>query len=99
MVLTRRNRQQLGITPGLNEAALFFRHNRRRVYPPSSPARSRSGSVASDTGSWFSQLSDAQQERVRQWIKRYGPNDHAHRHRLPDDQPKSVRVISYTRRN
>jgi hypothetical protein len=31
--------------------------------------------------------------------KRYRPNDHAHRHRLPDRQRKSVRVIAYYRRN
>jgi hypothetical protein len=34
----------------------------------------------------------------RRWIRRYRPNDHARRHRLPDNQPKTQRVISYTRR-
>lgn len=30
--------------------------------------------------------------------KRYNPTDWAHRHRLPDRQRKSVRVIAYRRR-
>lgn len=38
-------------------------------------------------------------ERRRRWRKRYKPEDVSHRHRLADRQPKSVRVISYTRRN
>jgi hypothetical protein len=38
-------------------------------------------------------------ERRRRWRKRYKPSDVSHRHRLQDRQPKSVRVISYTRRN
>lgn len=41
----------------------------------------------------------AEIDRRRRWRKRYKPNDTAHRHRLSDRQPKSVRVISYTRRN
>jgi hypothetical protein len=31
--------------------------------------------------------------------KRYRPNDTARRHRLPDRQRKSVRVVSYSRRS
>ena len=38
-------------------------------------------------------------ERRRRWRKRYKPTDVSHRHRLSDRQPKSVRVLSYTRRN
>jgi len=38
-------------------------------------------------------------ERRRRWRKRYKPTDVTHRHRLSDRQPKSVRVVSYTRRN
>ena len=38
-------------------------------------------------------------ERRRRWKKKYHPHDTSHRHRLRDRQPKSVRVISYTRRN
>lgn len=30
--------------------------------------------------------------------KRYRPNDHAKRHRLPDRRPKTQHVISYNRR-
>lgn len=30
--------------------------------------------------------------------KRYGPNDHSHRHRLPDNQRKTVSVVTYKRR-
>lgn len=30
--------------------------------------------------------------------KKYKPTDHAHRHRLPDRQRKSINVVSYTRR-
>ena len=37
-------------------------------------------------------------QRARRWIKQYRPNDHAKRHRLNDDQPKTQHVISYTRR-
>ena len=36
---------------------------------------------------------------ARRWIKRYSPTDSSHRHRLPDRQPKGVRVVSYTRRS
>ena len=32
------------------------------------------------------------------WRKRYRPTDHAKRHRLRDDQPKTQRVRAYTRR-
>lgn len=42
-----------------------------------------------------------QQEHGRQqsWIKRYRPNDQVKkRHRLGDGQPKTQRVVSYTRR-
>jgi hypothetical protein len=38
-------------------------------------------------------------QRTRNFIKRYRPTDVTKRHRLPDRQPKSVRVISYARRN
>jgi hypothetical protein len=38
-------------------------------------------------------------ERRRRWRKRYKPTDVSHRHRLSDRQPKSVRVVSYNRRN
>jgi lysyl-tRNA synthetase class I len=41
------------------------------------------------------------QERMssaRRWIKRYKPSDSAKRHRLSDGQPKTSRVVSYTRR-
>lgn len=37
--------------------------------------------------------------RRRAFIKRYKPTDVTKRHRLPDRQRKSVRVISYSRRN
>lgn len=30
--------------------------------------------------------------------KRYAPNDYAHRHRLPDNQRKTVEVVTYKRR-
>lgn len=36
--------------------------------------------------------------RARRWRKMYRPNDTAHRHRIPDRQPKSTRVVSYFRR-
>lgn len=36
--------------------------------------------------------------RARRWTKNYKPSDIAHRHRIADSQPKSVRVVSYTRR-
>ena len=36
--------------------------------------------------------------RARRWIKRYRPNDVAHRHRLEDDQPKAQQVHAYIRR-
>jgi hypothetical protein len=45
-----------------------------------------------------------QNERMQQYMrnrrfrKRYRPTDIYHRHRLPDAQHKSVRVISYSRR-
>ena len=34
----------------------------------------------------------------RRWRKRYKPTDRNKRHRLPDSQPKTTRVVSYTRR-
>lgn len=34
----------------------------------------------------------------RQWRKQYRPTDPYHRHRLHDNQPKTQRVTSYTRR-
>lgn len=34
----------------------------------------------------------------RQWRKRYKVTDPSHRHRIPDEQPKTTRVVSYTRR-
>lgn len=34
----------------------------------------------------------------RRWIKRYRPSDRSKRHRLADAQPKTQRVVSYTRR-
>ena len=34
----------------------------------------------------------------RRRVKRYKPQDTAHRHRLEDDQPKTTRVIAYRRR-
>jgi len=34
----------------------------------------------------------------RTWVKRYRPADWTKRHRIDDDQPKTTRVISYTRR-
>ncbi len=37
--------------------------------------------------------------RIRRWIKRYKSTDTSHRHRIADRQPKSVRVVSYTRRS
>ncbi len=37
--------------------------------------------------------------RRRRFRKRYKTLDVTHRHRLPDRQRKSVRVVSYTRRN
>lgn len=37
--------------------------------------------------------------RRRAFIKRYKPTDVTKRHRLPDRQRKSVRVVSYSRRN
>lgn len=36
--------------------------------------------------------------RARRWVKRYKPTDTAHRHRLPDSQPKTQQVVSYYRR-
>lgn len=30
--------------------------------------------------------------------KRYAPNDTSHRHRLPDNQRKTVHVVTYSRR-
>lgn len=36
--------------------------------------------------------------RRGRWIKRYKPSDTSHRHRIPDRQPKTTRVVSYTRR-
>lgn len=36
--------------------------------------------------------------RSRRWVKRYKPQDTAHRHRIEDSQPKTQHVISYTRR-
>lgn len=43
-------------------------------------------------------LPPAQRERIRQWIKRYRPRDVNKRHRLPDEQPKTERVVTYKRR-
>lgn len=40
----------------------------------------------------------ARMQRARRWIKRYRPTDPHRRHRLPDDQPKTVQVRTYTRR-
>lgn len=37
--------------------------------------------------------------RGRRWIKRYKSTDASHRHRIHDRQPKSVNVVSYTRRS
>lgn len=37
--------------------------------------------------------------RGRRWVKRYKPQDVAHRHRLPDRQPKAITVSTYQRRN
>ena len=34
----------------------------------------------------------------RRWMKRYKPQDTAHRHRLADTQPKSQTVVAYRRR-
>lgn len=36
--------------------------------------------------------------RGRRWIRRYKDSDVAHRHRLPDRQPKREVVRTYTRR-
>lgn len=36
--------------------------------------------------------------RARRWVKRYKPNDTAHRHRISDRQPKTQQVVSYMRR-
>lgn len=36
--------------------------------------------------------------RIRRWVKRYRPNDHTRRHRIMDEQPKTVRVTGYNRR-
>lgn len=36
--------------------------------------------------------------RVHRWRKRYKPSDTAKRHRLSDRQPKTERVVSYSRR-
>lgn len=35
---------------------------------------------------------------ARTFRKQYRPNDRAKRHRLPDEQEKTERVVSYTRR-
>lgn len=37
--------------------------------------------------------------RRQAFRKKYRPNDLSKRHRLPDRQSKSVRVVSYSRRN
>lgn len=37
--------------------------------------------------------------RRRHWRKYYRPSDTAHRHRLPDRQPKTVQVDTYIRRS
>lgn len=42
--------------------------------------------------------STARMQGARRWTRRYRPNDTARRHRLEDDQPKTQRVVSYTRR-
>ncbi len=34
----------------------------------------------------------------RRWPKRYKPQDVAHRHRIPDPQPKTQQVVAYRRR-
>lgn len=114
MVLTRRNRRQLGITPDLNEAELF--RIARRILPaqPSpqptpqpSPALSAAsqGSIQSlgsldinDIMGWYESMSQDQQERFTRWVKRYRPRDTAHRHRLDDAQPKDEVVRTYRRR-
>lgn len=36
--------------------------------------------------------------RQQEWIKRYKASDTSKRHRLKDNQPKTQRVVSYTRR-
>lgn len=42
---------------------------------------------------WFDAMG-----RLENFRKQYRPNDRYHRHRLPDAQPKTQRVVSYTRR-
>lgn len=113
MVLTRRNRRQLGISPDLNEAELF--RIARRILPPTprtptpqpSPAMSAAsqGSIQSlgsldlnDIMGWYENMSQSQQDRFTRWVKRYRPRDTAHRHRLDDTQPKEEVVRTYRRR-
>ena len=51
-----------------------------------------------DLMDWFEQATPEQRNVIRQWIKRYRPNDTVHRHRLNDDQPKDEIVHTYRRR-
>lgn len=44
------------------------------------------------------QVAQQRMSGARRWIKRYKPNDTAKRHRIADGQPKTSRVVSYTRR-
>lgn len=50
------------------------------------------------TGAALAQPSARMGMRRRRWVKRYRPGDTAHRHRLPDTQPKDTEVITYRRR-
>jgi hypothetical protein len=114
MVLTRRNRAQLNIQPTNNEADLFrlvrrvlpIIQNSPQITQPSpansSVSQQSLGSLRSidlnDAMDWYSDMGSPQQDRFRQWIKRYRPRDTAHRHRLNDSQPKQEVVRTYTRR-
>lgn len=43
-------------------------------------------------------MQNARRMIPRTWIKRYRPTDPHHRHRIDDEQPKTQRVTTYTRR-
>lgn len=47
---------------------------------------------------WREQQASRRNSAIQTWRKMYRPSDPHKRHRLHDSQPKTQRVVSYTRR-
>jgi len=96
MVLTRRNRMQLGIRP----------EDFDQIFSNTLRARSTSNAEDCEECSQRSErsyggdgdYSDAESSSMSFGGPNYRPNDRCKRHRLADDQPKSEVVSSYRRR-